>query len=114
MKEYNVLEASGLCMNGNPVDWEISQAHMYGMKCDIQNTIRSYDQKLFDGDGIGDHKPKGILNIAEPFVTDRPLTEATKAINEAERKLEKDEYGLYIHARGYTETRDRMDKFFKK
>ena len=62
MKEYNVLEAPGLCMNGNPVDREISQAHMYGMKCDIQNTIRSYDQKLFDRNDISDHQPKGILN----------------------------------------------------
>ena len=114
MKDPNVLEASGLCMNGNPVDQEISQAHMYGMKCDIENTIRSYDQKSFDGDGIGDHKLKGILNIGEPFVTDHPLTEATKMIKEVKHKLEKDEYGLYIHATGYAETRDRMDKFFKK
>ena len=142
MKEYNVLEASGLCMNGNK---HTDYAEPYAIICAIQNTMRSLrkvnhdfkppfekgthvrrpigenpepiimrDDKVFEGDGIVDDKPKGILNIAEPFILNHPITEATKAIKEAERKLEKDEYGLYIHARGYTETRDRMDKYFKK
>lgn len=62
MKDPNVLEASGLCMNGNPVTHEDDTVQQIFFRLwHFDDAVHCEDYRIFDGDGIGDHKPKGFF-----------------------------------------------------
>ena len=76
MKEYNVLEASGLCMNGNPID-DCDEFWLYEITCGIELCLRLL-RKSWPAFEKGGYESKLIGEDPEPIIMPNRVLMTTK------------------------------------